>query len=68
MKYFFNNNLENFIFKSKAEWVLDEKSSKISWPSEGCISFKNFCLKYREEMDFVLKDINCSIKSQEKVN
>nr|QNH67943.1 ATP-binding cassette transporter subfamily C member 1 X4 [Brachionus plicatilis] len=51
----------------EAEWILSEKSPNSSWPSQGCINFKNFCLKYREELDFVLKDINCHIKSQEKV-
>ena len=40
----------------------------VDWPSEGNIDFVNYSVKYREELDFVLKDINLSIKSSEKVN
>nr|APD26520.1 ATP-binding cassette transporter subfamily C member 1 X4 protein [Brachionus koreanus] len=51
----------------EAEWVSSKQIMQKAWPSQGSIDFKNFSLKYREELDFVLKDINCHIISQEKV-
>eukprot|EP01083_Nonionella_stella_P269016 909822_1 len=38
-----------------------------NWPSEGAISFRNFKLRYRADLDLVLKGISCKIKPREKI-
>ncbi|KAI5967337.1 hypothetical protein CANMA_003157 [Candida margitis] len=37
------------------------------WPTNGEIQFNNYYTKYRDDLDPVLKDINVSIKSREKI-
>ena len=37
------------------------------WPSRGKLEFQNYSVKYREELDFVLNDLNLSIRAGEKV-
>ncbi|MFH4978030.1 hypothetical protein AB6A40_004739 [Gnathostoma spinigerum] len=37
------------------------------WPSQGAISFRHLCLRYREDLDLVLKDIDAQIHSGEKI-
>lgn len=38
-----------------------------TWPQKGVVTFENFQLRYREGLDLVLKGINFSVNSQEKV-
>jgi ATP-binding cassette subfamily C (CFTR/MRP) protein 1 len=57
--------LLNEIFK-KAEWEIEDKKPNKDWPN-GNIKFNNYSLKYREELDYVLKNLNIDIKSGEKV-
>jgi len=38
-----------------------------NWPSEGKIEFKDYSVRYRPDTDLVLKDINVSIKGNEKI-
>ncbi|KAJ6635066.1 Metal resistance protein YCF1 [Pseudolycoriella hygida] len=38
-----------------------------TWPQKGVVKFENFQARYREGLDLVLKGINFSVKSQEKV-
>ncbi|KAM5324056.1 ATP-binding cassette sub-family C member 2 [Glossophaga mutica] len=54
-------NLEN-----EASWVTD-KRPPAGWPSKGEIQFNNYQVRYRPELDLVLKGITCDIKSQEKI-
>ncbi|XP_024411181.2 ATP-binding cassette sub-family C member 2 [Desmodus rotundus] len=54
-------NLEN-----EAPWVTD-KRPPAGWPSKGEIQFHNYQVRYRPELDLVLKGITCDIKSQEKI-
>ncbi|XP_054437323.1 ATP-binding cassette sub-family C member 2 isoform X2 [Pteronotus mesoamericanus] len=54
-------NLEN-----EAPWVTD-KRPPAGWPSKGEIEFNNYQVRYRPELDLVLKGITCDIKSQEKI-
>lgn len=37
------------------------------WPQEGMVTFNNYCTRYREGLDLVLKNINCKISKGEKV-
>lgn len=38
-----------------------------AWPQKGVVRFENFQVRYREGLDLVLKGINFSVNSQEKV-
>ncbi|XP_037037473.1 multidrug resistance-associated protein 1-like isoform X2 [Bradysia coprophila] len=38
-----------------------------AWPKMGVVQFENFQVRYREGLDLVLKGINFSVKSQEKI-
>lgn len=47
------------------EWVKKEMDEE--WPQDGQIQFKDYSVKYREDLDFVLKDLNFKIGTGEKV-
>ena len=56
------------IFKIiKSEWVIKEKRPIKEWPDQGRINFKNYSVKYRDELDYALKSINTEISPREKV-
>jgi ATP-binding cassette subfamily C (CFTR/MRP) protein 1 len=42
-------------------------SSLETWPSEGKIEFKNYSVRYRPEIDLVLKNLTFSVKGGEKI-
>lgn len=50
----------------QAPWVT-EKRPPAGWPSKGEIQFSNYQVRYRPELDLVLKGITCDIRSAEKV-
>lgn len=52
--------------ENEAPWVTD-KRPPADWPSRGEIWFNNYEVRYRPELDLVLKGITCHIKSTEKV-
>lgn len=54
-------NVEN-----EAPWVTD-KRPPAGWPSKGEIQFNNYQVRYRPELDLVLKGITCDIRSSEKI-
>ncbi|TQS36417.1 hypothetical protein Golomagni_03139 [Golovinomyces magnicellulatus] len=37
------------------------------WPASGAVQFNNYSTRYRNDLDLVLKDINISIKPNEKI-
>jgi ABC-type multidrug transport system fused ATPase/permease subunit len=50
------------------EWEVKEKKPKSDWPNNGVIRFVNYSLKYREELDNVLSNLNVETKPSEKAN
>jgi hypothetical protein len=48
--------------------VIENNRPPKEWPGQGVIKFKNYSVKYRDELDYVLKSINTDIKPGEKVN
>ncbi|XP_070185918.1 multidrug resistance-associated protein 1-like isoform X2 [Littorina saxatilis] len=52
---------------TEAPWEIPEKKPDPAWPQDGVIEFKDYQTRYREGLDLVLKGINCSIKSGEKI-
>ncbi|KAG0687309.1 hypothetical protein C6P40_002536 [Pichia californica] len=67
------NSVERLNFYSKelvqeAAYEKPEIDSKlINWPYNGNIEFKNVNLKYRPELPYVIKNLNLTIKGNEKV-
>lgn len=51
----------------QAEWSIEEAAPANTWPEEGKVEFRGFGLRYREDLDLVLKNINITINGGEKV-
>ena len=47
--------------------MIDSSRPPPGWPSQGHISFNSYSVRYRPELDLVLKRINCSVAAGEKV-
>jgi len=52
----------------EAKWIDEAMRPTADWPQSGAVQFENFSVKYREELDPVLKNIDCKISAGEKVN
>ncbi|EJD44880.1 metal resistance protein ycf1 [Auricularia subglabra TFB-10046 SS5] len=46
---------------------IEENKPKGKWPSEGRLEFRDYSLRYRANLDLVLKDISLDIKPREKI-
>ncbi|CAH1780872.1 unnamed protein product [Owenia fusiformis] len=53
--------------KNEAPWSIAETKPKSTWPSKGEVLFKDLKLRYRAELDLVLKGLTFSVKSGEKI-
>ncbi|XP_060530036.1 multidrug resistance-associated protein 1-like isoform X5 [Cylas formicarius] len=51
----------------EAPWELPNKNPSITWPETGSVEFKDFSVRYRPELDLVLKRVNFEVKGSEKV-
>ncbi|CAG2111855.1 unnamed protein product, partial [Medioppia subpectinata] len=51
----------------EAEWYNERTKPTDNWPTMGCISFTDYCTKYRFGLDLVLKDIAIDIKGRQRV-
>ncbi|KAG2736930.1 hypothetical protein G9P44_001020 [Scheffersomyces stipitis] len=52
---------------SEAPMEIEDKKPVKSWPEHGTISFNNYSVRYRENLDLVLKGINININAKEKI-
>ncbi len=59
--------LEYAKLPSEAAEIIPERRPPVAWPAKGEVEFKNYSTRYREGLDLVLKNINMSIKSHEKI-
>lgn len=59
--------LEYAALPSEAPEIIPNKRPAVSWPAKGEVEFANYSTRYREGLDLVLKNINLSIKSHEKI-
>ncbi|KAM8798712.1 multidrug resistance-associated protein 1 isoform 1-T1 [Eudromia elegans] len=53
--------------EKEAEWSIEQTAPVSTWPQEGKIEFRGYGLRYREDLDLVLKNINVTIKGGEKI-
>ena len=53
--------------RQEAAWSIPENDPKMEWPSEGIIEAKDLKVRYREELDLVLKGLTFRINSGEKI-
>ncbi|KAE8579699.1 hypothetical protein XENTR_v10024156 [Xenopus tropicalis] len=53
--------------KQEAAWTVQETAPEATWPHEGKIEFRGYGLRYREDLDLALKNINVTIQGGEKV-
>ncbi|KAM6155276.1 multidrug resistance-associated protein 1 isoform 2-T2 [Rhynchocyon petersi] len=53
--------------EKEAPWQVEETAPPSSWPLVGRVEFRDFSLRYREDLDLVLKHINVIIEGGEKV-
>lgn len=51
----------------EAAYKIPGREPPPEWPQNGVVKFSNVCLRYREGLPLVLKDLNFEIKSNEKV-
>ncbi|XP_048254075.1 ATP-binding cassette sub-family C member 2-like isoform X2 [Haliotis rufescens] len=52
---------------TEAAWVIQQNRPSPEWPESGHIKFDNLKIRYRPELDLVLKGISCDIKPGEKI-
>jgi len=52
---------------TEAEMVIESSRPSSSWPSNGEIQFRDLYVRYREELDPVLKGLDFTVRGQEKV-
>ena len=50
----------------EAEWSSND-SPPVNWPASGSVEFKNYGMRYRKDLDLVLKAIDAKVKGGEKV-
>lgn len=51
----------------EAPWILPNEKLSKNWPENGEIVFNQFCVRYRPGLELVLKNLNFTIQSEEKV-
>lgn len=59
--------LEYARLPSEAPEIISRHRPPVAWPANGAVEFRNYSARYREGLDLVLKNINLSIKSHEKI-
>ncbi|NWS18057.1 MRP1 protein, partial [Pachyramphus minor] len=53
--------------EKEAEWSIEQTAPVSTWPEEGKVEFRGYGLRYREDLDLVLKNINVTINGGEKI-
>ena len=53
--------------KQEDEWINENKRPPKDWPSKGKIEFVDYSAKYRNDLDYAIKDLSFQINPGEKV-
>jgi len=53
--------------KPEAPYEIPETHPEGAWPTEGLVEFRNYALRYRPELDLVLKNISVTLNPGEKI-
>ncbi|KAM4829793.1 multidrug resistance-associated protein 1 isoform 2-T2 [Thomomys bottae] len=53
--------------EKEAPWQIQETAPPSTWPQVGRVEFRDYGLRYRDDLDLVLKHINVTIEGGEKV-
>eukprot|EP01087_Luapelamoeba_hula_P012571 TRINITY_DN3508_c0_g1_i1.p1 TRINITY_DN3508_c0_g1~~TRINITY_DN3508_c0_g1_i1.p1 ORF type:complete len:1538 (+),score=302.45 TRINITY_DN3508_c0_g1_i1:61-4674(+) len=53
--------------ETEAPPYIESTEPPSTWPAKGAITLANLSLRYRPELDFVLRNVSCTIKGREKV-
>ncbi|XP_009874359.1 PREDICTED: multidrug resistance-associated protein 1, partial [Apaloderma vittatum] len=53
--------------EKEAEWSIEQTAPASTWPEEGKVEFRGYGLRYQEDLDLVLKNINVTINGGEKI-
>ncbi|XP_053473507.1 multidrug resistance-associated protein 1 isoform X2 [Ictalurus furcatus] len=53
--------------EKEAEWRLEKSSLPAGWPTSGHIEIRNFGLRYRQDLELAVRDIDVTIEGGEKV-
>ena len=53
--------------KHEAEWSIDETKPSDEWPHSGAITFKDYGLRYRQDLDNTLEGLSVDIRPGEKI-
>ena len=61
------DNKETKLIKSEAEPINYDYRAPNNWPNNGELVMNNLSMKYRDDLDYVLKNINIKINSGEKI-
>lgn len=59
--------LEYASLPSEAPTMIEDKRPPSSWPVDGTVSFEDYSMRYRENLDLVLEGITIDIKPHEKI-
>ncbi|KAJ2500948.1 hypothetical protein GGH96_002362 [Coemansia sp. RSA 1972] len=52
---------------SEAPEVIEDRRPAASWPKQGMVEFKDYSMRYREELDLVLKGLSFRVQPNQKV-
>ena len=58
----------NPILILQAPYVIEDCRPPHGWPDKGEVQLRNYCTRYRNDLELVLNDINCTIKPGERVS
>ncbi|NXL78506.1 MRP3 protein, partial [Leptocoma aspasia] len=53
--------------ETEAPWIIEGKSPPKNWPSKGELEFVNYSVRYRKDLDLVLKGLNLQVHGGEKI-
>lgn len=53
--------------ESEGDSIIKGQRPPDNWPSDGCISFKKYKMKYRDNLPLALKSVSFDVLPQEKI-